>query len=67
MSSGDFLYVPHFDMYFPSNINCANVFVLVVSKVPSPLIEQLVMVLKRSISDSPVIEVDVSMRMYCEW
>ena len=54
-------------MYFPSNINCANVFVLVVSKVPSSLIELLVMVLNGSISDNPVIEVDVSVRMYCEW
>jgi len=54
-------------MYFPSNINCANVFVLVVSKVPSPLIELLVMVLKRSMPDSPVIDVDMSVRMYWEW
>ncbi len=45
-----------FDMYFPFNINCANVFVLVVSKVPSPLIELVVVVLNRSISDNPVIE-----------
>ncbi len=67
MSTGDLLYVPLFDMNIPSNINCANVFVLVVSKVPSPSIELLVMVLKRSISDSPEIEVDVSVRMYCEW
>ena len=56
-----------FDMYFPSNISCANVFVLVVSKVPSPLIELLVVVLNRSISENPVIEVDVSVRMYCVW
>ena len=53
-------------MYFPSNILCANVFVLVVSKVPSPVIELLVMVLNGSISDNHVIEVDVSVRMYCE-
>ena len=59
--------MPCFDMYFPSNISCANVFVLVVSKVPSPLIELLVVVLNRSISDNPVIEVDVSVRMYCVW
>jgi len=67
LSTGDLLYVPLFDMYFPSNINCANVFVLVVSKVPSPLIELLVMVLKRSMPDSPVIDVDMSVRMYWEW
>ena len=48
--------MPCFDMYFPFNINCANVFVLVVSKVPSPLIELVVVVLNRSISDNPVIE-----------
>ena len=59
--------MPCFDMYFPSNINCASVFVLVVSKVPLLLIELLVVVLNRSISDNPVIEVNVSVRMYCEW
>jgi hypothetical protein len=34
--------------------------------VPSPVIELLVMVLNGSISDNHVIEVDVSVRMYCE-
>ena len=59
--------MPCFDMYFPSNINCAIFFVFVVSKVPSPLIELVVVVLNRSISDNPVIEVDVSEQMYSEW
>ena len=54
-------------MYLQSNINCANVFVLVVSKVPSLLIELVVVVLNRSVSENPVIEVDVSERMYSEW
>ncbi len=52
LSTGDCSYVPFFDVYFPSSINCANDFVLDVLNVPSPVSELFVVVLNRSIGQS---------------
>ena len=60
LSTGDYSYVPFFDVYFPSSINCANDFVCGVSNVSLPVIELFVVVLNRSIPANPVMEVDVS-------
>ncbi len=60
LSTGDCSYVPFFDVYFPSSINCASKFVHDVSNVPSPVIELFGVVLNRSIPANPVMEVDVS-------